>query len=163
MRSGVVDLDHPENALVLRRLARSGRGAAPDLAPDEVADQRGLGVHPDLMYDFWNILTEGIPDAKRCARVVYGKPVLASPVSGVIFGFAGGTHTVAFRLPPADRDAALAAGATRILHFRAHPEIDIPASTDDITELGEAWVFCDAAGDKKRWCAAARAFADVAA
>jgi hypothetical protein len=163
MRSGVVDLDHPENAAVLRRMRGNGRSAAPDLAPEEVADHWALGTHPDLLYDFWNTLTEGIPDAKRCARVVYGRPVLASPVTGVIFGFAGGTHTVAFRLAPADRDAALAAGATRTLYFRGHPEINIPPATDDTRELGEAWLFCDAVGDRKRWCAAARAFADVAA
>lgn len=160
MRSGVVDLHHPANAAVLRRLARHAKGAAPDVAPEEVADHFSLGTHPDLLYDFWNELTAGIADAEQCRRIVYGSPALVSPVSGVIFGFVGGAHTIAFRLPPGERDAALAAGGARVLHFRAYPSLGIAASTDDITELGEAWVFCNA-GDKKRWCRAARAFADV--
>lgn len=162
MRSGGVDLDHPANAAVLRRLARHAPDAAPDLAPEEVADHWGLGTHPDLLYFFWNELTEGWPDADRCRRIVYGRPVLVSPRSGVIFGWAGGTHTIALRLPQPEREMALAAGGVRILHFRAYPDLGIAASTDDLADAGEEWVFCDAAGDRRRWCQAARAFADAA-
>jgi hypothetical protein len=158
MGSGVVDLEHPANAAVLRRLARHRPHAAPDLAPEEVADHARLGTHPDMMYSFWYELTEGMPDAERCARVVYGKPVLVSPLSGVIFGWAGGTHTIAFRLPQPERDMALAAGGSRVLHYPAYPEIGIAASTDDLADLGDEWVFI---GDyERRWCRAARAFAD---
>ena len=162
MRSGVVDLEHPANAAVLRRLARHGGKAAPDLAPEEVADHWTLGTHPDLLDQFWNTLTEEISDAERCRRIVYGRPVLASPASGVIFGFAGGTHTVAFRLPQPERDQALVAGGERVLHYAGHPGLGVPASTDDLAELGEEWVFCNAARYQKRWCQAARAFADAA-
>lgn len=162
MRSGVVDPDHPANAAVLRRLARRRPDAAPDLAPEEVADHLGLGTHPDLTSHLWHELTEGMPDAERCARVVYGKPVLVSPRSGVIFGWAGGTHTIALRLPHPERDWALAAGGARVLHYYpAYPEIGIPASTDGLAELGEEWVFI---GERyqRRWCRVARAFADEA-
>ncbi|HEV3049937.1 MAG TPA: hypothetical protein VGX50_06500, partial [Longimicrobium sp.] len=98
-----VDLEHPANVTVLRRGLRKANGAAPDLAPGEVADHARLGTHPDLLDHFWYGITDGIPDAERCRRIVYGQPALVSPRSGVIFGIAGGTHYYALRLPPAER------------------------------------------------------------
>ena len=162
MPDRAVDLEHPANAAVLRRRLRNANGAAPDLAPEEVADHAGLGTHPDLLEHFWYGITDGIPDAARCRRIVYGRPALVSPASGVVFGIAGGTHYYALRLPPAEREAALAVGGTRVVHYRGHPEINVPPSTDDLAELGEEWVFCAGIPDERRWCRAARAFADAA-
>jgi hypothetical protein len=160
----VVNLDHPANAAVLRRLhgRDGGRGAVPDLAPEEVADHWGLGTHPDLLDYFWNVITEGLTDAERCRRIVYQSPVLVSPTSGVIFGFAGGTFAYALRLPPEQRDRALIAGGARANHYRAYPEIGIAASTDDLAEVGDEWVFCHQARYQRLWCRYAREFADQA-
>jgi hypothetical protein len=162
VRSGVVDLDHPANAAVLRRLMgrEGGRGVAPDLAPEEVADHSTLGTHPDTVHHFWNVITEGLTDAERCRRIVYQSPALVSPASGVIFGFAGGTFAYALRLPPGQRDRALAAGGARVEHYRAYPEIGIAASTDDLATVGDEWVFCHQARYERLWCRYARDYAD---
>jgi hypothetical protein len=159
----VVDPHHPANASVLRRLMRNGSGAPPDLAPDEVADHWTLGTHPDLLSHFWYKLPVLLDDAERCRRIVYGRPALVSPVSGVVFGTAGGTHAVLLRLPPAEQAVALAGGATRVIHYPGHPRLGIPAVTDDLAELGEGWVFCNLARDEQLWCVSARAFADEGA
>jgi hypothetical protein len=81
----------------------------------------------------------------------------------VVFGTAEGTHAILLRLPPAEQGAALAGGATRVSHYHAHPDLGIPASTDDLAKLGEGWVFCNFARDDQLWCLSARAFADAGA
>jgi hypothetical protein len=163
VRSGVVDLEHPANAAVLRRMARHGRGAAPDVAPEDVADHYSLGTHPDTLHHFWYVITGSLHDAARCRRIVYGGPALVSSTSGVIFGFAGGTFAYALRLPPDQRDRALAAGGARIGHYPAYPQLGVAASTDDLAEVGDEWMFCHQARYERLWCRYARAFADVAA
>lgn len=103
MAALAIDLDHPANRTVLAFLRVDGRPAT--LPADEVHPY-GLGTHPDLVDRLWS-LGEG---ARVCACALAGvaAPLLAEPTSGVLFGLAGGTGTLALRLPEPELAAALA-------------------------------------------------------
>ena len=115
------------------------------------------GTHPDLVERLWDELGKLLPD--DCHAVVYGSPVLLRKSSGIIFAFAGGTHTYAFRLPPDVREAAIKAGATRVYHYRAYPELKIEASTFDLADVGDEWVFGGWLKGEEDWIKAAYDFA----
>src|SRR4051794_24613595 len=101
-----VAFDNPANAGVLRHL-RGGRSlslarGAGACSPESVREPyMNLGTHPDLVSRLWNEITTALP--VRCNWVVYSAPVLVRPDTGIIFAFAGGTHTYALRLPPEQR------------------------------------------------------------
>jgi hypothetical protein len=84
------------------------------------------GTHPDLVMRLWDELGKLLPE--DCHAVVHGAPVLVRPSTAIIFAFAGGSFTYAFRLPLDLRQAAIKAGATRVYHYRAYPELKIEAS-----------------------------------
>jgi hypothetical protein len=158
----VVDFEHPANRRILAHLsdpdrlarsvsvAKSKRGCSPD---DVEQPYLRLGAHPDLLERLWDGLGATLPE--DCRWIVYGTPVLVHPRSGIIFGFGGGTHTYALRLPAAGRAAALAAGAETVHRYAAYPELGIPASVLDLAEIGEEWVFGGWRTDEEEWCRAA--------
>ena len=115
------------------------------------------GTHPDLATRLWDELGKLLPE--DCHAVVHGAPVLVRKSSGVVFAFAGGTHTYAFRLPPEVHKAALAAGATRVYQYRANPELKIAAATFDLAEIGDEWVFGGWLKGEAEWIQAAYDFA----
>ena len=115
------------------------------------------GTHPDLVQRLWDELGKLLPE--DCHAVVYGAPVLVRKSSGIVFAFAGGTHTYAFRLPPEVHRAALAAGATRVYHYRAYPELKLGASTFDLAEIGDEWVFGGWLKGEEKWVESAYVFA----
>jgi hypothetical protein len=164
----LTNFDHPANRAVLsylgapERLRGSVSEAAfrKDCSPAEVSDPYyKLGTHPDLVARLWDELGKGLP--ADCRRVVFGTPALVRPDSGVVFGFAGGSHTYALRLPPGVRDAALTAGATTIHRYPAYPELGIAASVLDLREVGGEWVFCGWHVAEPDWCAAAYEYAGL--
>jgi hypothetical protein len=164
--SARVAFDSPANAGIMRYLGRSHRVARsvsvardrPECAPSEVIDPSyTLGTHPDLVARLWDELGGTLPE--DCRWVVHGSPALVHPATGVIFAFAGGTHTYAFRLPPDCHAEALAAGATTVVHYPAYPEIGASSSTLDLTEIGPEWGFGGWHAGEDRWCRAAYAFA----
>ena len=116
-----------------------------------------LGTHPDVVERLWDELTVRLP--ARCRWIVYGAPVLVHPSAGIIFAFAGGTHTYALRLPAKEREEALRAGAKRLYEYPAYPELDIEASTLDLASIGEEWVFGGWFEGEEDWCLAAYQFA----
>lgn len=155
-------LSAPANAALVRYLkSQAARPGAVSTArhlesasPKSVNDPYySLGAHPDLLAWFWDELTVKLP--APCPWVVYGTPVLVHPASGIIFGFAGGTHTYALRLPPAERALALQAGGKRVWNYPAYPELKIAASTFRLDEIGEEWVFGQFQAQEKGWCLAA--------
>ena len=83
-----------------------------------------------------------------CRVIFYGAPALMHPTTGVVFAFAGGTHTYALRLPEAERADALRAGATRAKHYPA-------GQSFDLSEIGDEWVFCGWFRGEEEWCLAA--------
>jgi hypothetical protein len=161
-----VRLSSPANAALVSHL--KSRAASPEAvssarhwesaSPQSVGDPYySLGAHPDLLSWFWDELTRKLPE--KCQWVVYGAPVLVHPASGVIFGFAGGTHTYALRLPPAERGLALQSGCKRVWNYPAYPELKISASILDLDEIGAEWVFGQFQAQEKDWCLAAFHFA----
>jgi hypothetical protein len=158
----LVDLEHPANRGVLAhlsdldRLARSASIAKSrrSCSPADVEQPYlRLGTHPDLLARLWDDLGATLPE--DCRWIVFGTPVLVHPRSGIIFGFGGGTHTYAFRLPAAERAAALAAGAETVHRYPAYPELGIPTSVLDLAEIGEEWVFGGWRRGEEEWCRAA--------
>lgn len=145
---------HPANAALVRRWQHATTLAAL-LHPDDVArPYDSLGTHPDLVARLWDELGGVLPE--DCRMVFCGMPVLMHPRSGVVFAFAGGTHTYALRLPVAQHAAALAAGATRIMRYPVRqPDFDL-------AEIGPEWVFGRWFQAEPDWCRAAHAFAGAA-
>lgn len=134
-------------------VARSKESCAPESVDDPYCN---LGTHPELVSWLWDELTAKLPEV--CKWVVYGSPVLVNPKSGIIFGFAGGTHTYALRLPPAERGAAIKAGCKRISKYPAYPELQIKASELKLDDFGEEWLFGQFQACEKDWCLAAYEF-----
>ncbi len=115
--------------------------------PEEVeSPYYTLGTHPDLVARLWDELGKVLP--VDCRAIFYGGPALIHPETGIVFGFAGGTHTYALRLPEAARLEALGAGAPRVKHYPGQPSLDL-------SHIGEEWVFCGWYSGEERWCRAA--------
>ena len=161
-----VDFQHPANAGIVRYL-RDARGAdsvsiaasLPSVSPAEVEDPYyKLGAHPDLVEWFWNGLSRKLP--MQCNWIVYGTPALVHPARGIIFGFAGGTHTYALRLPEPLREAALQVGAKRIHKYPEYPGLGIAASELNLDDIGPEWFFGGWRQEEVDWCLAAYRFAE---
>jgi hypothetical protein len=112
-----------------------------------------LGTHPDLVARLWDELGKVLP--ADCCAIFFGIPALIHPETGIVFGFAGGTHTYALRLPEAQRLEAIAIGAKRVKHYPRHPSFDLDL-------IGEDWVFCSWYKDEEIWCRAAHKYASSA-
>lgn len=87
-------LDHPANAGRRRRFGSRElrQGLLPLALPDQIEQPyMALGTHPDLVARLWDELQAQLPT--DCRAVVYGTPALMHPTTGIVFGFANGTHT----------------------------------------------------------------------
>jgi hypothetical protein len=129
-----VAFEDPANARVLRYLGRAG--GPNHSAPPSVYElhANALGTHPDLADRLWRGLTALLPE--DCAWVVHGRPVLVRPSTGIVFGFALGTHTYGLKLRPPEYDAAIALGARRM-------QLDVP------------WILGEWRAEEPAWCLAA--------
>ena len=159
-----VRFDHAENQGILNYLGkrRHKRHASIDKAeisfsPDTFKDPyMQFGAHPDLVSHFWDDITQDIPE--ECAWFVYDTHVLVHPVSGIVFGYCGGTHTYAFRLPANIHAGAIERGAETV---RKHSSgcLGIGASKEDLTKIGADWVFGRFFDEEKVWCVHAYTYA----
>ena len=145
-------LDHAANAALCRYLKGRGRTGLPALArPDEVPKQyETLGTHPDLVARLWDEIAAHLP--ADCRFVVFGTPALVPADSKIVFGFAGGTHTYALRLPEDTRQEAVLAGAERVKKYPLGGSLDLET-------IGREWTFCGWFKDEERWCLSAYEFA----
>lgn len=129
-----VNFTSPANAAILAYLHIDDPAQAVFTPAAEVHALKlgmSLGTHPDLVDYFWGLAAD-LPG--NCAGVINQRssPILANPASGVIFGMAGGTSTLAFRLPEPERSAALAVpGYGTEYHY--------PHSVVRAADLGEGW------------------------
>ncbi len=93
-----VNLDHAANAgIIAHRKARYGQ-LLPDVDVSRSPDSferpyDSLGTRPDIVGRLWQEITVELPE--QCEWVVYRSPVLVHLRTGIIFGWAGGTHTYA--------------------------------------------------------------------
>jgi hypothetical protein len=146
-------MNHPANAGLRRyyqpRHQRSTLGVV--AFPEDVErPYEALGTHPDLVARLWDELGKALP--VDCRAIFYGGPALIHPETGIVFGFAGGTHTYALRLPEPVRTEAIRAGASRIKHYPSQPSLDL-------SEVGEEWIFGGWHRGEEDWCRAAYDFA----
>lgn len=120
----------PANQSVLAYLGITDIQAAAAYPPEEV-NLFQLGTHPDLVEYLWKL---GASAAPGCACVINQRssPLLAHPGSGIIFGLAGGTSTLALRLPEPEHSAALATPG-----YGA--EYRYPQTTIYARDIGEDW------------------------
>ena len=148
-----IDFTHPANATVLRFLGVSQPGAARSSARADV-DLLALGTHPDLVEYLWK-LGAALPLACACVVNERSYPLLARPDSGIIFGLAGGTSTLALRLPEPELGIALAEpGYGREYRYPSRP---VRAA-----EIGDDWALVRPfAEPNAAWCARAFAYAGV--
>jgi hypothetical protein len=101
-----IDFASPANAIVLRFLGVSHLELARTTPPAQV-NYVSLGTHPDLVEYFWGLAAE-LPSSCACVVGERSFPLLVNSRSGIIFGLAGGTSTLAFRLPEPELTTALA-------------------------------------------------------
>ena len=120
------DPTRPENAGVLRYLARTG-AAGEDPSPDD-ADRYRLGTHPDIVNHLWDVLAAACEGDAR--SIVHGTPALVDPRTGVLMALGLGT-TYALRLAAPD-----AAGAKTVHEYRT-----VGRTLDLGVEFGPGWVF----------------------
>lgn len=149
-----VDFKHPANAGILKRLGRSTGGAmVSDGSPEDHPDPYfQLGTHPELVSWLWNKITVSLPE--KCQWIINNRPVLVHPATGIIFGYAEGTHAYALRLPPAVYQEAIEQGAKRVHTYAS--------STFDLETVGDGWIFGRWRREEAAWCLAAYQFAGEA-
>jgi hypothetical protein len=133
-----VAFDDPQNARVLAYLRKGF--AAPDAehssAPPSLDNltRHSPGTDLKLVERLWHELTVMLPEP--CAWVVYARPVLVHPSSGLVFGFALGAHTYALKLDEPELAQAVELGARRL-------------------PLGRPWTLGDWRNQEVAWCLAA--------
>jgi len=150
-RDGYMNVDVPQNGLVLAYLTRPGH---PDrvplpavVRPEEVEDPyTRLGTHPEVVQRIWDELGGSLP--RDCRSVVHSAPVLLHPETGTIFGLALGTG-YGLRLPPPLIQVAISRGAR--ISVRYTDGDDMNAHRD----LGHDWVLGAWLAAEPGWCAQA--------
>src|SRR6266542_1446053 len=158
-----VDFSNSRNATILRYLQNPyvfiigpkarlfGEARERDLAAGRVRDSQSpenlnwlnLGTHPDLVERLWREITVLLPEA--CQWVVYGSPALVHPERGIVFGWAGGTHTYGLRIPEPERVQAIAAGAQTIHRYANGDWLDVAL-------IGEESVLGKWLSAEPQWC-----------
>ena len=147
--------DPPMRVEGLLERARRSVGAAPPLSQslDEVADPWfGLGTHPDIIEAMWK-LDDSLP--QRCRWVLWGRPALVHPETGIVFAVGFGTIGFVFRLPPDILEYADQQLASVIKRGN-------PGQTYDIAPAGPEWRFVSPSPSAIEWCRAAYGFAGEA-
>jgi len=144
-----IGFDHPANQGILRYLKGIDPGIRlpPSVSPGDVNNPYyTLGTHPDLVERLWDKLGSALP--ADCRWVVYGRPVLAHPQSGVIFAFATGSLVYGLRLPAAELVEAKRAGSKQVHTYSNGTKLHI-------SDIGDEWAFGGWFPDEDRWCLAA--------
>jgi hypothetical protein len=100
-----IDFASPANASVLRFLGVDEPARARASSPSDV-DLLWLGTHPDLVEYLWG-LPAGGPESSACVINERSHPLLVHATTGVIYGLAAGTSTLALRLPEPELTVAL--------------------------------------------------------
>jgi len=144
---------HPANAGFRRHREAGHPGVDPVRSPEEVVrPYDSLGTHPDLVARLWDELAKGLP--RECRLIFFGGPALVHPGTGILFGFAEGTHTYALRLPEPERLEAQRQGAARVVPHGKRPSFDL-------NDIGSEWIFCRWYKEEETWCRAAYDFAGI--
>jgi hypothetical protein len=122
---------HPTaNAQVLLAIKKSDEPllAAPLSEPDPYLDR---GCHPDIVERLWDQLGANYSREARC--LIYGRPALVDPTSGIIVAVGYGTR-YAIRIPISAVSDAIKLGAARLVRWSNQEETDIES------KFGQGWV-----------------------
>jgi hypothetical protein len=92
------------------------------------------------------------PEPEKCQWVLNYRPVLVNPTTGIIFGFAGGTHTYSMRLPSNMYNEAIQLGAERVHVYNDGSRLDLET-------IGDDWILGRWFKDEPLWCLAAYEYA----
>jgi hypothetical protein len=152
----LADNDHADvEARIEETLHRICRGPIAPNPPisqslDAVADPwYGLGTHPDIIEALWD-MSDSLP--QRCRWVLWGRPSLVHPDTGVVFAVGIGTIGIVCRLPPqvlVSADPHVARVSQKLNR----------ASTFDIGPAGPEWRLIGYQAPRALWCRAAYDFA----
>ena len=137
---------------VMARLARTPVRPDPPLSqPLEAAPDPwfGLSTHPDLVEQLWK-LDDSLP--VRCRWLLWGRPALVHPASGVIFAVGFGSIGLVIRLPEAVRAVASDDEAAAVVKGN-------PGQSFDIGPAGPEWRFLRPRAPTQAWARAAYDFA----
>jgi hypothetical protein len=150
-----IDFASPANASVLGFLGVTEPGLARTALPADIDGLR-LGTHPDLVEYLWK-LPAGAPGSFACVINERSHPLLVSASSGIIFGLAAGTSTLALRLPEPELTVALAVP-------RFGREYRYPSGSVRAAEIGDDWALVRPFSDANvEWCRRACAHAETLA
>ena len=124
-----IDFEQPANRAILAYLGVTG--ATDVLSPNE-ANWYHLATHPDLVEHLWMMTVP--PMRGACSIDGHARPLLVHPESGIVYALAGGTGTLAMRLPePALGEAMAIPGYGATLRY--------PKETLEAAKLGADWAF----------------------
>jgi hypothetical protein len=112
----------------------------------------GLGTHPDIITALWK-LDEQLP--QKCRWVLWGRPALVHPETGVVFAAAFGTIGIVLRLPP-DILRGAEPPAASVTRRRG------AGQNHDIGPAGPEWRCISPGPSTAEWCRAAYDFAGEA-
>jgi hypothetical protein len=133
----------PENRTVLK----IGFGSTRYL-PTHHYSGRGdpLGVHWDFIRDFYDKVGAKVP--RECKWVIWGRMCFVHPMTGIIFGFGGGTHFYALRLRVELAAEACNAGA-----------LPLDTLPDEFPIYGPEWIRPHFAPQHSEWAVVAYEYA----
>jgi hypothetical protein len=134
---------------VLEAIARHPVASDPTLSQsvEEVEDPWfGLGTHPDII----EAISKSLP--QRCRWVLWGRPALVHPESGVVFGVGFGTIGFVLRLSP---ELLKADPTTGSVIKRGNPG----QTPHNISSAGPEWRFVEPGPSAIKWCRHAYDFA----
>jgi hypothetical protein len=142
-----IDPNNPANHPVLDTLREAAEHARPLTPLSEAGDPYyEAGSHPDIVGFMWEKLSKKFPDESRC--LVYGRPSVIQPMSGVVLAVGMGTSYCLRILAESVADAA-AIGSTPI-HTWGNGD-----TTDLRQTFGENWVFGSFGDEPLSWFRAA--------
>jgi hypothetical protein len=108
---------------------------SPRIYSEDQVDDWALLTHPDIVEGLW-MLGRAIDPAIPCVINENSFPLLSHPTSGVIFGMARGTDTIALRLPEPEYSEMLA-----VPEYGA--QYKYRDSTIYASDLGPDWVLLE--------------------
>lgn len=157
-----VNFSHPQNQAILAYLTDPSRRDNPNTKNecDPALIPRAyetLGTHPDLVARLWDEL--GGTLKVDCRWVVYGAPTLVRVSSGIIFGYASGTHTYMLKLPLDLYHEVREKGAKTQHKFPAFQKLGIPERILDLEKIELGWVLGSWSKAEVMWCQEAYAAA----
>ncbi len=136
-----MDIEIPINELILKTLKNQHPiFSLPTSNPDPYLN---CGCHPDIVSRLWNEINSNLPT--DCRGMIYFKPALVDPNTGIIFGLAIGTQYALF-LPEELSLLAKQAGLETIYTWSDKTTTNLEQT------CGKSWFFGKYLKEEIEWC-----------